>query len=249
MGLRELRHPVQGLRQPGDAAVGAGEDRRRRHGAPVHRARAHRGAAHPVGPGRRLRRAQGLRGRPGHRDRHDQLEHVPGRRLQARQPDPRRPGDPAQGGRAQPRVRRRHGPDGLPRPEDLARRRHQLPGPGRHPRPAGLAGRGAADHLRPAGRAPADGAGVQVLRAGVLPHRRAGLGHVVRPRDGSRAEGVRLPRHRPPRAGDEHRVHRRAAAAAWDGWARSTSTAGSTPTTTSSSARPTRTSCSGSWSR
>ena len=31
--------------------------------------------------------------------------------------------------------------DGFSRPEDLARRRHQLPGPGRHPRPAGLVGR------------------------------------------------------------------------------------------------------------
>ena len=51
-------------------------------------------------------------------------------------PQVRREGD-----RPPPRVHRHHGRDRLARPEDLARRRHQLPGPGRHPRPPGPAGR------------------------------------------------------------------------------------------------------------
>ncbi len=70
------------------------------------------------------------------------------------------------------------------------------------------------DDLRADRRRPAAGARVQVLRAGVLPHRRPGLGHVVRPRGRPRRPGLRLPRHRPPRAGHQHRVHRRPAAAA-----------------------------------
>ena len=63
-------------------------------------------------------------------------------------------------------------------------------------------------------RGAAAGAGVQVLRAGVLPHRRPGLGHVVRPRGRPRRPRDGLPRHRPPRPRHQHRVHRRAAAAA-----------------------------------
>ena len=55
--------------------------------------------------------------------------------------------------------------------------------------------------LRPPRRRPAAGARVQVLRAGVLPHRRPGLGYRVRARQRARTQGVRLPRHRPPRAG------------------------------------------------
>ncbi len=88
---------------------------------------------------------------------------------------------PPEGDRPPPRVHRHHGRHRLARPQDLARRRHQLPGPGRHPRPPGPARRVAARDLRPARRRPATGARVQVLRAGVLPHRRPGLGHVVRP--------------------------------------------------------------------
>ena len=159
------------------------------------------------------------------------------------------PRGPSQGGRPQPRVHRGDEPDRLPRPQDLARRRHQLPRPGRHPRPPGLAGRGPRGDLRPAVRGPATGPGVQVLRAGVLPHRRPGLGYVVRPLHRPRRAGPGLPGHRSPRAGHQHRVHRGAAAAPGQARARSTSTAASTPTTTSSSVRPTRSSCSGSWSR
>ena len=111
---------------------------------------------------------------------HHQLQHLPGRRLQARQPHQRRPSRAQEGGPAQPRLHRGDERDRLARPEDLARRRQQLPRPGRHPRPPGLAGRGPRRDLRADRRGPAAGAGVQVLRAGVLPHRRPGLGHVVR---------------------------------------------------------------------
>ena len=47
-------------------------------------------APHPVGPRRRLRRASLVRRGSRDRARHDQQQHVPGRRLQARQPDQRR---------------------------------------------------------------------------------------------------------------------------------------------------------------
>ena len=50
--------------QPGVPRDAAREDRGRRPGAPVHRRRAERRAAHPVGPGRRLRRAGRARRRP-----------------------------------------------------------------------------------------------------------------------------------------------------------------------------------------
>ena len=61
------------------------------------------------------------RGRAGH----DQLQHLPGRHLQVRQPDPRRRIRAAQGHRAPLRVHRDHEPDRLPRSQDLAGRRHR----------------------------------------------------------------------------------------------------------------------------
>ena len=213
LGLRQLRHPVQGVRHPRHPAHRRGEDRRRRDRAPLHRPRAHRGAPHPVGPGRRLRRAGGVRQGAGRRARHDQLQHLPGRRLQARRADPHRLAGAAEGDRPPLRVHRGDARRPARGPEDLARRGHQLPRPGRHACPPGPARRGPAHHLRPARRGPAARARVQVLRAGVLPHRRPGLGHVVRPRGrpGRPRQGV--PRHRPPRARHQHRVHRGAAAA------------------------------------
>ncbi len=93
--------------------------------------------------------AADVRRGPRRRARHHQLQHLPGRRLQARQPDQRRPGDPQEGGAAQPRLHRGDERDRLARPEDLAGRRHQLPRPGRHPDPPGLAGRGPRRDLRP----------------------------------------------------------------------------------------------------
>ena len=89
---------------------------------------------------------------------------------------------------------------GSPRPQDLAGRRHQLRRPGRPARPPGPAGRVARDDLRPDRTGAAARARVQVLRAGVLRHRRPGLGHVVRAGLGARRAGDGLPRHRPPRA-------------------------------------------------
>ena len=75
-----------------------------------------------------------------------------------------------------------------------------------------------ADSLAPGLRAarapPAAGARVQVLRARVLRDRRARLGHGVRALRRARRARRRVPRHRPPRAGYQHRVHRHAAAAA-----------------------------------
>ena len=50
--------------------------------------------------------------------------------------------------------------------------------------------------------------GVQAVRAGLLHDGRAGLGHVVRALPRARAAGDGLRRHRPPRAGHQHRVHR-----------------------------------------
>ena len=65
-----------------------------------------RRAAHPVGRGRRLRRAAPLRRGAGHPDRRDQPEPLRRRRLPARQPLPPRPRRAREGARALPRVRR-----------------------------------------------------------------------------------------------------------------------------------------------
>jgi hypothetical protein len=121
--------------------------------------------------------------------------------------------------------------DRVARPEALAARRHQLPGPGRH--------RGRQDRLAEAlqqiyagsARGPAAAAGVQVLRALLLRDRRPGLGHLALH---CLALGERRgrARHRPPRAGHQHRVHRRAAAAGRAARRVRLQLAASTPTTT-----------------
>ena len=94
VGVRQLGHPVQGVRPAGRAARPVREDRRRRPGAPLHR----RGPdAWPC-----TSRGTGSTTTPtwpstpptlGVRARHDQLQRLPGRRLHARQrvtnPDPR----------------------------------------------------------------------------------------------------------------------------------------------------------------
>ena len=140
-------------------------------------------AAHPVGQGRRLRRP----GRATPRDQGvalgtDQLQRVPGQRLHARQRDCN----------PDPRVRRKaidHLLECVDIMDATGSRDLKLwfsdgtnyPGPGRHPRPAGPAGRGAATRSTTGSvRRPADAAGVQAVRAGVLHDRRAGLGHRVR---------------------------------------------------------------------
>ncbi len=170
--------------------------------------------------------------RAGHRARHDQLQRVPGRRLHARQRHQPRPGDPAQGDRPPARVHRHHGRDRLARPEAVVLRRHQLPGPGRHARPAGPARRRACRDLRPARRGPADAAGVQALRAGLLHDRRAGLGHVAtrtawRWATGPRWSSTPATTRRAPTSSSSSRCCCGPASSA-----ASTSTPASTPTTT-----------------
>ncbi len=72
--------------------------------------------------------------------------------------------------------------------------------------------RGPRRRLRAPRRRPADAARVQAVRAVLLHHRRARLGHGPAALPGARRQGAGRRRHRPPRAGREHRVHRRAAA-------------------------------------
>ena len=76
-------------------------------------------------------------------DRDRQRQRVPGRRLQARQRGQPGSGGAGQGGGGAAGVHRRHGRHRLKRPEAVVRRWHQLPRPGRHPGPPGPAGRGA----------------------------------------------------------------------------------------------------------
>ena len=103
--------------------------------------------------------------------------------------------------------------------------------------------------LRPDRCGPAAGAGVQVLRAGVLPHRRAGLGHLVRAGGGAGRAGDGLPGHRPPCARHQHRVHRRAAAAAREARLVRLQLPLLRRRRPDRRARPTRSSCSGSCTR
>ena len=123
-----------------------------------------------------------------------------------------RPQGPQEGAGPPAGVRRHHGRDRQQGPEAVVRRRHQLPGPGRHRRPPGPARRGARRRLRAPGGRAADAAGVQAVRAVLLHHRRARLGHGPAALPGARRQGAGRGGHRPPRAGREHRVHRRAAA-------------------------------------
>lgn len=213
LGLRQLRYALQGVRAGRGAPDPVREARRRGEGPRVHRNRARGVAAHPLGPGGRLRRARRVREGPLPGARGDQLQHVPGRRLQARQRLSPGREDPCQGPGPSAGVRRHHGRDRLAGPEALVRGRHQLPRPGRHRRPPGPAGRGAGRGVRTPRRRPAAAAGVQVLRARLLHDGRARLGHRVRalPRAGTEGPGRRG--HRAPRAGNQHRVHRRDAAA------------------------------------
>ena len=213
MGLRELRHPVQGVRPAGHPAGRVREDRRRRAGPRVDRGGTVRSAAHPVGPGRGLRGAgEARRGSRVDVGCH-QPEPVPGRRLPSRLVVSSIRRGPGEGGGAAARMHRHHGRHRLPRPVHLAGGRHQLSGAGRSERPPGPSRRGIGAGLRAVGAGPAAAARVQVLRAGVLCDRRSGLGDLSRPLRRPRAEGAGPRRHRAPRARDEHRVHRRGAAA------------------------------------
>ena len=115
VGVRQLGHPVQGVRHEGRAAGSVREDRRRRAGERADRCGAAGLDAHPVGPGRGLVGAGRSRGGAGRGDRGDQLEPVPGRRLQAGVADQRRRADPGEGDRAPRGVHRRDAGDRAPR--------------------------------------------------------------------------------------------------------------------------------------
>ena len=191
-----------------------------------------RGAAHPVGPGRRLRdlakHAADLGVRLGtiNSNVFQDDDYMLGSVCQ-----PRCAG-PAQGHRPPARVHRHHGCDRVARPQAVVRRRHELPGPGRHPRPPGPARPRRCRGLRPARDGPADGPRVQALRAGVL--------HDRRPRLGNRLHPLRRPRARRRRSSSTPATTPRARTSSSsspsllrpDGSAGSTSTRGSTPTTT-----------------
>ncbi len=168
MGIRQLRDAIQGFRAEGRPADRLREDRRRGPGSSVHGRRAHRRAPHPMGPCRRLPGSGAARGGAGRRPRHDQLEHLPGRRLHARQRLPPGGTRPTEGGRPPARVHRHHGRDRVTRPQAVVRGRDQLPRAGRHSRSSGPAGRGVAGGLRAARPGPANGPGVQALRARLL---------------------------------------------------------------------------------
>ena len=216
LGLRQLGHPVQGVRHA--RACRATRSRRSRTRPQVHAVTGPGPAgvaAHPVGPGRRLRRARGPRQGARGAHRRDQLQPVPGRRLQARLADPRRRADPGQGGRrttwSASTIMRETGstdlkiwlPDGTNYAGQDSLR-------GRQDRLADSLRAG----LRRAGRRPAAAAGVQVLRAVLLRDGHPGLGHLAAALPRAGRAGAGRAGHRPPRAGHQHRVHRHAAAAA-----------------------------------
>ena len=199
----------------------------------VHRRRAERRAPHPVGPGRRLRGSRPPRRGRRRQPRDDQLERLPGRRLHARQRLQPGPAGPAQGARPPARLHRHHGRDRIARPQAVVLGRDELPGPGRHPGPPGPARRGARRGPCPA-RARTSGCSSSTSsssrRSTRWTCRTGGPPTSSASRPGPKAQGRR--RHRPPRAGHEHRVHRRVAAPGRIASAGSTSTRGSTPTTT-----------------
>ena len=207
-GLRQLRHPVPRLSVAGRRADGLGANRRRRARSPAHGLLPVGRAPHPLGPRRRLARSSRLRRRAGDPDRRDQPEHVRRGRLPARQLlPPRRAGSRA-GTRSLPRVRRDREPGRLDDDQPLARGRDELSRPGRPPRPARQARRRPREPRRKPAARDAPARRVQVLRAGLLQHRSARLGHGRRALPATRAASSGARRHRPPPAGDEHRADR-----------------------------------------
>ena len=215
MGVRELGHPLQGLRPAGRAPRPVREGRRRRAGPPAHRARPVGRAAHPVGPRRRLRQAAPPRRGPR---RPPRARSTPTR---SRTTTTCSAACATSTSGCGPR-RSRHALDCVDIMDVTGSRdlKVWLPDGLNYPGQADLRDRqdrladSLAAGLRPPRRPPAPGARVQALRAGLLRHRRPRLGHGLRPLRRARRAGRGLPRHRPPRPGHEHRVHRHAAAAA-----------------------------------
>ena len=116
---------------------------------------------------------------------------------------------PTEGDRGDhPLLRDRPG-DGLRHRQGLAVGRHELSRPGRLPgTPSAtdrIADRGLCGPARQRPHAPR----VQAVRAGLLPHRRAGLGPVAVGLPAPRRAGPGLRRHRPSRHGGQHRADRR----------------------------------------
>ena len=152
--------------------------------------------------------------RPRRLDRRDQLQRLPGRRLQARLAHPRRPGGPPQGDRPP----RRSASTSCARPArtDL---KLWLPDGTNYPGQDDIRAR--QDRLAES---------LQQIYALLEPDQRMLLeykffepsfyamdipdwGTSLRALPGAGRAGARRPRHRPPRARHQHRVHRRAAAA------------------------------------
>ena len=231
--LRQLGHPLQGVRPAGRPAHPVGEDRRRRAGAPAHRRRPDRGRCTSRGTRSTTTRAGQAR-----------------RRTRAWPSAPSTPTcsrTTTTSSAASPtrtRAVRRKAIDHLlecvdvmdatgsrdlklwfadgtnyPGQDDIRARQDRL----------AEALREVYDRL---GRRPADAAGVQALRAGVLHHRRAGLGHVVRAlpaSSGRRRRWCSTPATTPPAPTSSSSWR---SCCAPGGSAPSTSTPASTPTTT-----------------
>ena len=144
LGLRQLRHPLQGVRPAGRAPRRLREGRRRRPGARVHRGRAR--PSRCTSPGTRSTTTPSWPSTP--RTAASTLGAINANVFQdddyklgsVCQPRPRASARKA--ARPPARVRRHHGRHRVPRPQAVVRRRHQLPGPGRPPRPPGPPRRG-----------------------------------------------------------------------------------------------------------
>ena len=169
----------------------------------------------------------------GVRHRHGQRQRVPGRRLQAGQRLPTRTRGSAARRWPPAGVRGRHGRDRLAGPQAVVRRtapttRARTTSAARQDRLA----EALAEVYQRLVRRPAADAGVQAVRAGLLHHRRARLGHGLRCTACARRAGQGrawtpgTTRRAPTSSSSWPRCCARA------GWAGSTSTPGSTPTTT-----------------
>ena len=141
--------------------------------------------------------------------RRGQPEPLPGPRLQARLRHPPGRAGAREGRRAHARVPGDRDRARLERPVAVARRRHQLPGPGRPARSPQADDRLPPARLRRAPGRPGVPGRVQVLRARLLRDRPRRLG--LRAADLLQARRAREGpgRPRPPRAGHEHRADRR----------------------------------------
>ena len=200
----------------------------------LHRRRQVGVVAHPVGPGRGLRRPAQPRRGPGAEARRASMPTCSRRTTtcsgSVTNPDPG--------------VRRKaidhllhcvdvQDADRVSRRQAVVLRRDELSRPGQHSGAAGPSCRRAAGGVRPAGTATSGccwSTSCSSRRSTRWTSRTGAPSylHCMQPR----GEGRRVRRHRPPRARHQHRVHRRVCCCARESWVPSTSTRGSTPTTT-----------------